>query len=130
MRTIVILASLSLSVAALGACGSEIPAPQQLADARADYSKAKGGVTIQLDPTDVHEADLALQKAEAAWSDTHDPHDEHTIDLAVIAQRKAQIAMAEAAASKAQQDAQQAKNELSATVQAQLAATRGQLDKT
>ena len=59
---------------------------------------------MQLDPTDVHEAELALQKAEQAWSE-RDPDEPSTLDLAVIAQRKAQIAEAEAAAIKAQQDA-------------------------
>jgi outer membrane protein OmpA-like peptidoglycan-associated protein len=115
---------------ALAACGGDIPAPKALVDARADYAKAKGGVTLQLDPTDVHEADLALQRAESAWQSSQDPKDEHAIDLAIIAQRKAQIAMAEAAAQKAQQELQQAKNELEATMQSQLQATRGQLDKT
>jgi outer membrane protein OmpA-like peptidoglycan-associated protein len=119
-----------LAAAGLLACAGDVPAPKALVDARADYARAKGGVTLQLDPTDVHEADLALQKAELAWSDSHDPNDEHAIDLAIIAQRKAQIAMAEAAAQKAQQDAQQAKSDLASTVQAQLQATRGQLDKT
>jgi outer membrane protein OmpA-like peptidoglycan-associated protein len=128
-----VLSSVAVPVAlvlALAACGGEVPAPKALVDARADYAKAKGGVTLQLDPTDVHEADLALQRAESAWSSSQDPKDEHAIDLAIIAQRKAQIAMAEAAAQKAQQELQQAKNELEATMQAQLAATRGQLDKT
>jgi outer membrane protein OmpA-like peptidoglycan-associated protein len=128
MRTRAILCI--LAAAGLVACGGDVPAPKALVDARADYARAKGGVTLQLDPTDVHEADLALQKAELAWSDSRDPNDEHAIDLAIIAQRKAQIAMAEAAAQKAQQDAQQAKSDLATTVQAQLQATRGQLDKT
>jgi outer membrane protein OmpA-like peptidoglycan-associated protein len=119
-----------MALVGLVACGGDVPTPRALVDARADYARAAQGVTAQLDPTDVHEADLALQKAELAWSDSHDPNDEHAIDLAVIAQRKAQIAMAEAAALKAQQDTQQAKSDLAATVQAQLQATRGQLDKT
>ena len=104
-----------VAAAALVACGGEVPAPKALVDARADYAKAKGGITLQLDPTDVHEADLALQKAESAWQSSQDPNDEHAIDQAIIAQRKAQIALAE--------------NELEATMQAQLQATRGQLDK-
>jgi outer membrane protein OmpA-like peptidoglycan-associated protein len=120
-----VLAGMSLT-----ACGGDIPPPKALVDARADYAKAKGGIALQVDPTDVHEADLALQRAESAWNSSQDPKDEHAIDLAIIAQRKAQIAMAEAAASKAQQEAQQAKNDLEATYASQLAATRGQLDKT
>jgi outer membrane protein OmpA-like peptidoglycan-associated protein len=127
-RTGIVLAVLAgLSIAA---CGGDIPPPKALVDARADYAKAKGGIALQVDPTDVHEADLALQRAESAWRDSQDPHDEHTIDMAIIAQRKAQIAMAEAAASKAQTEAQQAKNDLQATYASQLQATRGQLDKT
>jgi outer membrane protein OmpA-like peptidoglycan-associated protein len=130
MRTVVVSSVLAALTAGLAGCGGEVPAPKALVDARAEYAKAKGGVTLQLDPTDVHEADLALQKAEGAWNSSHDPSDEHAIDLAIIAQRKAQIAIAEAAAQKAQQEAQQAKSDLAATVQAQLQATRGQLDKT
>jgi outer membrane protein OmpA-like peptidoglycan-associated protein len=83
---------------------------------------------VQLDPTDVHEADLALQRAESAWNS--DPDDPNTIDSAVVAQRKAQIAEAEAAAIKAQQDAAQAQRDLMSTQSQQLAATRGQLSQT
>ncbi|MGH7296774.1 MAG: OmpA family protein [Polyangiaceae bacterium] len=130
MRTASLL-GLVVAGSLLGAaCGGEVPAPKALVDARADYAKAKGGIALQIDPTDVHEADLALQKAESAWSDSKDPNDEHAIDMAIIAQRKAQIAMAEAAASKAQQDVQQAKAELEATMASQLRATRGELGKT
>jgi outer membrane protein OmpA-like peptidoglycan-associated protein len=128
MRTGTVLSFVVAAV--LVGCGGAPPAPKALVDARADYSKAKGGITLQLDPTDVHEADIALQKAESAWQSSQDPNDEHTIDQAIIAQRKAQIAMAEAAALKATQDLQVAKNELQATMQSQLQATRGQLDKT
>ena len=116
--------------ASLVACGGDIPPPKALVDARAEYERAKRGVALQIDPTDVHEADLALQRAEAAWRDSQNASDEHTIDLAIIAQRKAQIAEAEAAAQKAQQDAQQAKNDLEAAMQSQLSAARGALNKT
>ena len=112
------------------ACGGEPPPPKTLVDARAEYAKAKGGLALKLDPTDVHEADLALQRAESAWSDSHDPNDQHALDMAVIAQRKAQIAEAEAAAQEAQQEAATAKTELEATMASQLSATRGQLNKT
>ncbi|HEY8087268.1 MAG TPA: OmpA family protein [Polyangiaceae bacterium] len=115
---------------ALVACGGDIPPPKALVDARADYARAKGGIALQIDPTDVHEADLSLQKAESAWNDSKDPNDEHAIDMAIIAQRKAQIAMAEAAASKAQQDLAATKAELEATMASQLRAARGELGKT
>ena len=71
--------------AGLGGCGGAGLPPKALVDARSEFAQAKGGVAIQLDPTDVHEADLALQKAEQAWADQ--PDDPNTIDLAVIAQR-------------------------------------------
>ena len=119
-----------LFVASLVACGGETPAPKALVDARAEYERASHGVTVGLDPADVHEADLALRKAESAWSDSKDPNDQHALDLAIVAQRKAQIAEAEAAAMKATQEAAQAKADLEATMQTQLQSTRGQLNKT
>jgi outer membrane protein OmpA-like peptidoglycan-associated protein len=126
-RLLVVSAAAGL---ALTACGGDIPPPKQLVDAQNEYARAKGGIAMQMDPTDVHEADLALQKAQSAWSSSQDPNDDHAIDLAIIAQRKAQIAEAEAAAAKATADANQAKADLSATMQSQLAATKGALNQT
>jgi len=114
----------------LMACGGDIPPPKQLVDAQNEYARAKGGVAMQMDPTDVHEADLALQKAQAAWNSSQDPSDDHTIDLAIIAQRKAQIAEAEAAAAKANADAAQAKADRDALISSQLAQTKGALNQT
>jgi outer membrane protein OmpA-like peptidoglycan-associated protein len=117
------------SVASAG-CGDPPPPPKSLVDARTEYQSCKDGVAMQLDPTDVHEADLALQKAEAAWKDSQDPKDEHPIDLAIVAQRKAQIATAEALATKAQNDLTQAKADLQAALASQLQAAKGQLNQT
>ena len=117
-----------LALLTLAACGGERLPPKSLLDAREEYSHAKGGIAIQLDPTDVHEADLALQRAEQAFNEA--PDDQNTIDLAVIAQRKAQIAEASAAALKSQQDADAAKRDLAAAMSNQLQAARGQLDQT
>jgi outer membrane protein OmpA-like peptidoglycan-associated protein len=114
--------------AVLTGCGADRLPPPALVDARSEYSRAKGGVALQLDPTDVHEADLALQKAEQAWSDQ--PDDPNTIDLAVVAQRKAQIAEAQAATLKSEQDAESAKRELITVTASQLQNARGQLDQT
>ncbi len=113
-------------VTVAGCAGARIP-PPQLVDARNEYGRAKGGPAMQLDPTDVHEADLALQRAEQAWADQ--PDEPTTVDLAVIAQRKAQIAEQEAAALKAQQDMEQAKRDLQATTSSQLQSARGQLNQ-
>jgi outer membrane protein OmpA-like peptidoglycan-associated protein len=112
----------------LAACGGERMPPRSLVDARDELAKAKNGIAAQLDPTDVHVADLALQKAEQAWNNA--PDDSTTIDLAVIAQRKAQIAEAEAATMKARQEAETGKRELLNLTSNQLQAARGQLDQT
>jgi outer membrane protein OmpA-like peptidoglycan-associated protein len=117
-----------LCVVSLAACGGERMPPKTLVDAQNELARAKGGIAMQLDPTDVHEAELALQKAEHAWSD--EPDEPNTADLAIIAQRKAQIAEAEAAAMKSQQDGANAKREMEGMMASQLQATRGALDKT
>jgi outer membrane protein OmpA-like peptidoglycan-associated protein len=114
--------------AVLAACGGERIPPKALVDARAEFAKAKSGVTMQLDPTDVHEADLALQRAEGAFNDA--PDDPSTIDLAIIAQRKAEIAEAEAAALKSRRDAEEAKRQFTDLMSTQLRSARGQLDQT
>ncbi|MGO9837545.1 MAG: OmpA family protein [Polyangiaceae bacterium] len=117
-----------LALVSLAACGGDRPPPKSLVDARMELATAKNGIAVKLDPTDVHEAELALQKAEQAWSNA--PDEPNTLDLAVIAQRKAQIAEAEAAVLKAQQDAEMAKRELQTVMSSQLQSARGQLDQT
>jgi outer membrane protein OmpA-like peptidoglycan-associated protein len=112
----------------LAGCAAERMPPAALVDARTEYVRAKSGVALQLDPTDVHEADLALQRAEHAWD--NQPDDPSTIDLAVVAQRKAQIAEAQAAELKSEQDAEAAKRELITVTASQLQNARGQLDQT
>src|SRR4029077_16933075 len=57
----------TMAAAALVACGGERIPPKQLVDARSEFQQAKTGIAMQLDPTDVHVADLALQQAEQAW---------------------------------------------------------------
>ena len=114
--------------ALVAACGGERVPPKSLVDARTEFTRAKDGVAMQLDPTDVHEADLALQRAESAWNDA--PDDPVTIDLAIMAQRKAQIAEAEASAIKSQRDADDAKRQLTDVMTSQLRPARGQLDQT
>jgi hypothetical protein len=120
--------TMPLAAAGLTACAGDRMPPKSLVDARDEFSRAKNGQAMQLDPTDVHEADLALQRAEQAWSDA--PDDPNTLDLAIIAQRKAQIAENEAASMKSSQDAEAAKRELQSVMSTQLQSTRGQLDQT
>jgi outer membrane protein OmpA-like peptidoglycan-associated protein len=124
---ILVLAVPLVVFAASGCAGERVP-PKALTDAREQYMQTKDGVAMQLDPTDVHEADVALQRAEQAWRDS--PDDPSTIDLAVVADRKAQIAQATAATIKAQQDAQMAKQEGATLTVSALANAKGQLGQT
>ena len=109
-----------------GCAGERVP-PKALVDARSEYVHAKDGIAMQLDPTDVHEADLALQRAERAWENR--PDDPSTIDLAVIAHRKALMAQSEAAAIRARRDTEQAERDLEQAKATQLQATQGQLSQ-
>jgi outer membrane protein OmpA-like peptidoglycan-associated protein len=111
----------------VGCAGEHIP-PKSLVDARADYAQARNGLAMQLDPTDVHEADVSLQSAEQAFHDS--PDDPSTNDLAIIADRKALFAESQAGVLKAQQDTQVAIQQLQTTRSQQLAMAQGQLGAT
>lgn len=123
-----LVAAIPVILVGSAACAGERIPPKSLVDARADYSTARNGMAMQLDPTDVHEADVALQSAEQAWRDS--PDEPSTIDLAMIADRKALIAEAQAGTMKAQQDAQTAGTQLQATRATQLQNAQGQLNQT
>jgi outer membrane protein OmpA-like peptidoglycan-associated protein len=102
--------------------------PPALTEAREEFLRAKNGIALQLDPTDVHEADVALQRAESAFSD--EPDEATTTDLALIADRRALIAETQAASIHAQQEAQAAKQQGNALTAAELQDARGQLGQT
>lgn len=74
-----------------GACGSSGPTPQ-LVQARQTMQIAKATGTEQLAPNRMQEAQDALVQAERAHSD--DPGSNTEANLAYVAKRKAQIAMA------------------------------------
>jgi outer membrane protein OmpA-like peptidoglycan-associated protein len=118
----------SISAAGLPACGGERVPPRSLLDARMEVLRAKDGIAMQLDPAGVRQADLALQTAEAAWRVS--PNDPSTMDLALIADRKARIAQSHAMAIKAAQDQEQAISQLEAARAAQLQMAQGQLTQT
>jgi outer membrane protein OmpA-like peptidoglycan-associated protein len=114
-------------IALVAGCAGERVPPRALADARADYFHARDGVATRLDPTDVHEAEIALQQAERAFDRA--PDDPTTVDLAIIADRKALLAEANAGYMQAQEDTQRATAALQTARATQLNATRGQLDQ-
>ncbi|MFT3692713.1 MAG: OmpA family protein [Kofleriaceae bacterium] len=78
-------------VFALGACGAHMP-PQQLVDARAAYDHAASSPASKTVPAEVHVARESLDAAEKKFAD--DPDSKDVVDLAYIAQRKAQRAEA------------------------------------
>jgi outer membrane protein OmpA-like peptidoglycan-associated protein len=111
----------------LVACGSSLP-PRELVDARSAYEKAKTGQAAQLKPEVVHEAKVALDQAEQAFAD--DPNSDRTRDLSYIAERKSELAIAQAGQSAAIQQRDQAQRDLM-TAQAQgLQRAQGELTKT
>jgi outer membrane protein OmpA-like peptidoglycan-associated protein len=114
-------------LASASCAGQRIP-PKALSDARDDYLQAKDGPAMQLDPTDLHEAQVALDRAELAFQDN--PVDPKVVDLAIIADRRALTAEAQAATFKAQEDAKRAVAEAESAKAGQLQAARGQLVQT
>src|SRR5260370_16430938 len=102
--------------------------PKALVDARADYFHAKDGPAMQLDPTQVHEAEVALDKAERAWQES--PGDPTAVDLAMIADRKALLAEAEAATIQAQREVAQARAQIEANKTSDLKTAKGALSQT
>jgi outer membrane protein OmpA-like peptidoglycan-associated protein len=113
---------------ATGACAGERMPPKELVDARNDYFRVRDGTAMQLDPTDVHEADVALQRAERAWRES--PGDPGAIDLAIVADRRALIAQAEANAIQADQDVARSSAQLEATHAVQLRTAQSRLGQT
>jgi outer membrane protein OmpA-like peptidoglycan-associated protein len=111
----------------LAACGGSLP-PRELVDARSAYEKAKTGQAAQLKPEVVHEAKVALDQAEQSFAD--DPNSDRTRDLSYIAERKSELAVAQAGQSAAVAARDQAQRDLM-TLQAQgLQRAQGELSKT
>jgi len=119
-----------LSIAA--GCAHEQP-PRELVDARNAYHRAETSHASQLAPASVHEAHLALERAERLYHD--DAESAKTRDSAYIAQRRAQRAEVEATTIQLQQQNQQSLEQqrqqaaqAAVTAQDQLEKTRGELD--
>lgn len=77
--------------ALLAACGAHRP-PQELVEARVAYSTASDGNAAKLVPAELHDARVALDRAEEEFEDDDDSQEAR--DLAYIALRKAQRAEA------------------------------------
>src|SRR4051812_20687849 len=121
-NTVVTMTGL-LVISVVGCASSQ--APQELVDARSAYLHAQSGPAVQYKPDQVHEAKVALDKAEQSLVD--DGVDQKTKDLAYIAQRRAELAEANAANAQAQAAKGEAENDSKQTTKGQLAQSRGQL---
>jgi len=115
-------------LAGAAACSGQRMPPKALVDARADYFRAKDGPAMQLDPTHVHEAEIALDRAEHAWQES--PSDPTAIDLAMIADRKALLAEAEAATIQAQREIARARDQIEVNKTSELKTAKGALNQT
>jgi outer membrane protein OmpA-like peptidoglycan-associated protein len=119
-------ASIGLALAA--GCGSA-PTPPELVDARSAYFKAEqNGVAAQYKPDQLHEAKVALDRAEKSFVD--DPGAQKTRDLSYVAERRAEIADVQARDAKAAQEKAAGEQQLQGMTQSQLAQTKQQLAAT
>jgi len=123
-----------LSALFLLGCASA-PPPVELVDARSAYEHAQASRGAVLTPVPLHEAKLALDAAEQAY--TNDAESIQTRDLSYVATRKSQLAesrgnSAEAAARRdqAQRDLAQIQAQSLAQSQAGLTAAQGELSRT
>ena len=104
IRTTVLVCASAL---AFGACAS-VPPPKELVSARTEYTRGEQGMARTLNPAGLHDARVALDKAEAAYTD--DPSSQRTADLAYLALRRAQRAEVEAQTADWQQRQRRAKD--------------------
>jgi len=87
--------------------------------------RAEAGQASQYKPDRVHEAKVALDKAERAYED--DPAGQETKDIAYLALRDAELAEVEGRDARAAQDKVHAEKQIASLTQVQLSQTREQL---
>jgi outer membrane protein OmpA-like peptidoglycan-associated protein len=109
---------------ALGACAAT-QAPKELVDARRAFVHAHDGPAREVVPAQVLAAQQALARAEQAFVDS--PDSPRTRDLAYIAQRRAELAEAEAALVIDRKDKAQAQVDLTQLQAAKQARTQADL---
>jgi len=107
----------------LGCAGT--PPPPELLDARSAYIRAESGPAANYKPDSLHEAKVALEKAEIAYAD--DPGSHATRDISYLALRRAELAEIEARDYQAALEKQKAEKALAGLTQTQLSRTRQQL---
>jgi outer membrane protein OmpA-like peptidoglycan-associated protein len=115
------------AVLLLSGCGTTLPS-KELVDARDAYDKVSKGPAAQLKPDQVHEAKISLDQAEQSFND--DGNSDKSRDLAYIAQRKSQLAAAEAGQASAAAQRDQAARDLLQLQNQGLQRAQGELSKT
>jgi outer membrane protein OmpA-like peptidoglycan-associated protein len=119
-----------LAVTACGLACATVQAPPELVAARDDYSRAAHGPAARLDPSSLHTAKKALDRAELAFAEN--PRDPYVSDAAYIADRKALFADAQARMLLAQREEAAGREHLAdiaAQASRDLRATRDSLKK-
>lgn len=117
---------LSAATLSLSACAPKVP--QELTDAREAYSVASGGPAVELVPAELHKAHQALEAAETSFE--NDPRGFRTVDLAYIAERKTQLAVALASTAAEQRTTTTANADYQATQDLIMRDTKAQLGST
>jgi len=103
--------------AIIGGCATVTP--HELEEARIAYQRASNGEAAVAAPVELHAAHSALLTAEAAFAEN--PRDETTRDLAYVAQRKAEMAEAQAVITRQQKSQEKSQAEYTATQGAMIA---------
>ncbi|HEY2902051.1 MAG TPA: OmpA family protein [Polyangia bacterium] len=117
-----------LVLACVGVFGCSHQPPPELVMARDAYQRASNGPAVAVKPDEVHKAYTALQAAERSFAD--DPDSSTTRDLSYIAERKAELAEALAAAQSAENQRADAKNALEKKQAVVVQQTQRQLGET
>jgi len=126
-------AVMSIGFAILGAfamaflgCAHTVPA--ELAAARAAYQRSSEGPAAELVPADLHQAKMALARAEKSFSD--EPESFQTRDLAYVALRKCEMADALASIASDQGTTVKAKDDFSTMQGVLVEQTKADLSQT
>jgi len=98
-------------VALSSGCAATVPF--ELVNARHAYQRASNGSAARLAPAELHVASVALAQAEQSFQ--KDPASYQTLDLAYVAERKAELAEATASISSDKERQSQAKDDFQAT---------------
>jgi outer membrane protein OmpA-like peptidoglycan-associated protein len=115
-------------LASLAIVGCSVVVPSELASARAAYEHARTSRAADLKPADLHKAKEALILAEASF--INEEGSDKTLDLAYVAQRKAQLAEVLAGIELASQQQSQAGQSITSSEHAIERRTEGELTDT